>query len=194
MDDTSQKLRESIQAFGYFLSLVFITFMAFFLISFSVSATKIDPAKIDTPKPAVLIIPKIKLMTNIEEVGNENSRMATPINPNNVGWWKFGIKPGEIGSAVIDGHVDTPNSPVGVFYNLTKLNNKDLVLIKTQDGTTYTFEVINESYFSDDSFPISLIFSKNDNKYLNLITCSGDFNKETKSFNERFVVFTKEIN
>src|SRR5438105_1055108 len=68
--------------------------------------TQITPPKL-SPTPAVgtpvsLSIPKIHVLANIEQVGlDKQNRMDVPKQTYNAGWYKFGFKPGETGSAVL---------------------------------------------------------------------------------------------
>src|SRR5258708_18541677 len=88
-----------------------------------------------TPAPLVgvpieLQIPKIQVNAYVEEVGlDAQKRMDIPTKVIDVAWYKLGYKPGEKGSAVIDGHYDTVTGAGAVFYNLGKLTSGDNVVV-----------------------------------------------------------------
>lgn len=144
--------------------------------------------------PAKITIPKLDVEANIELVGeDENGRMGTPQDYKNAGWWQYGAKPGEVGSAVIAGHVDTPDGQLGIFYKLDQLEPGDRIIVHDQDGVVHTFEVVFVQIYEDDEFPVDVVFERSDTKRLNLITCSGNFILDEQNYEDRLVVFAEAI-
>ena len=138
--------------------------------------------------PIQLQIPSINVDAVIENVGvNANGVMAVPSNNLNVGWFGPGTHPGETGSAVIAGHLDSPNGLAAVFSHLDKLKPGDKIYVKNATGTLLTFTVRASSTY-DPGFAEE-VFSRNDGRYLNLITCDGVWDAAQKSYNKRLVVF-----
>ena len=138
--------------------------------------------------PVRLIIPSINVDTTIEPVGlTPSGAMDTPNNATNVGWFNLGSRPGEIGSAVIDGHFDSENSANGVFLNLSELRKGDSIQVEDSAGTTKTF-VVRESHEYDPGY-LEDVFTRSDGSHLNLITCDGVWDKDKKSFDKRLIVF-----
>jgi LPXTG-site transpeptidase (sortase) family protein len=139
--------------------------------------------------PVRLVIPKIKVNAPVQHIGiTQQNSMETPNNATDVGWLKIGTKPGEKGSTVIDGHFDNEMGGKGVFNDLHQLTKGDRVLIKTDKGETFTY-IVNSLKVYDEGTKAPEIFSKNDGKYLSLITCDGIWNETTKSYTQRLVVF-----
>ena len=71
--------------------------------------------------PAHLIIPSIGVDAPIENVNiQSNGDLGTPMQNQweGVGWYSNGPRPGEAGSAVIDGHLDRPGGYPAVFWYL----------------------------------------------------------------------------
>ncbi|MHB8904416.1 MAG: class F sortase, partial [Patescibacteria group bacterium] len=139
-----------------------------------------------------LKIPKINVDAPIESVGiMANGEMGVPRGSNNVAWFNLGPYPGEIGSAVIDGHYGIwGNGRPAVFNDLTKLKIGDEIYIKDGHGSTSVF-IIRELKSLDDNEDATGIFTSSDGKaHLNLITCSGKFNKVLKSYPKRLIVFS----
>lgn len=96
-----------------------------------------------------LIIPKLGIDTAIEYVGVlPNGNMDVPSNPNNVGWYKYGARPGEVGNAVIAGHRDWYNIGKVVFYNLDSLSPGDLIYVQSSLDKRQTFVVTGVSSVS----------------------------------------------
>ena len=94
--------------------------------------------------PVRLIIPAIAINASVEDVGAQaNADLATPSqNPwLDVGWYNLGPRPGERGSAVIDGHLDRPGGFPAVFWYLRDLHVGDKVLVKNTSGEKIRFQV-----------------------------------------------------
>lgn len=144
-------------------------------------------SEISRQLPVRLRIPSINVDASIESVGLTAERvMEVPKNSLNVGWYKLGALPGGVGSAVIDGHVDTENGKAGVFANLYKLKPGDKITVENADGKIITFIVKKSQTF--DPGLADAVFS-NDGIHLNLITCDGIWDGTKKSYSKRLVVF-----
>jgi len=71
------------------------------------------------------------------------------------------------------------------------LKKGDPVLITNTDGQYLVFQVVSmESYLTKEA-PLEQIFGDTDEARLNLITCTGKYNRETKEYEERLVVYTR---
>ena len=89
-----------------------------------------------------LVIPKIGLDAVVEYVGLTSSRdMASPSGPDTVGWYKFGARPGNRGSAVIDGHSGYADGRRAAFDDLAELKAGDKLYVKDARGKRITFIV-----------------------------------------------------
>ena len=126
----------------------------------------------DPGLPVRLFIPAININARIQEVGIAlKGEMEVPSNAVDVGWFKIGSRPGEVGSAVIVGHIDGERGEVGVFANLYKLKEGDRLYIEDDKGVSATFVVVKKQIF--DPGYADEVFSRNDGAHLNLITCDG---------------------
>lgn len=152
-----------------------------------ISQDQIINKSISPGLPIFLTIPTINIQANIQDLGiNSNGEMDIPNNIIDVGWFKFGSRPGEKGSAVIAGHFDGENGK-GVFANLNKLKEGDKLYIKDNNGTSFVF-VVRESHIYDPGY-VEEVFNLNDSSHLNLITCDGVWDENKKSYSKRLVVF-----
>jgi LPXTG-site transpeptidase (sortase) family protein len=142
-------------------------------------------------KPVRLKIPTINVDATIEYVGvAPDGTMDVPKDPAPVAWFELGPIPGEIGSAVIDGHSGWKDGVKAVFNNLDKLNIGDKIYIEDEFGTTTTF-VVQKVKTYDPKADASSVFSSSDGKaHLNLITCVGFWDAVNKDSSNRLVVFT----
>lgn len=146
----------------------------------------------DFDEVAVLEIPKLGVTAGVEHVGEDSEgRMDVPEDDDDVAWWKYGAKPGQTGSAVLAGHFDTRSGGAAVFYRLGKLKPGDEVTVADEDGDRLEFEVSEVKSYPDADFPIDLVFAQNDDQRLNLITCSGTFDRTVRNYTDRLVVFTR---
>jgi sortase (surface protein transpeptidase) len=149
---------------------------------------------LDMSSGGYLIIPSIGVKAPIEEVGvDKDGHMAVPTKNgwNSVGWYQKGTRPGGIGSAVMDGHLDRPGGSPAVFWKLDSLHNGDLVSVKDKSGHTLHFKVIKSAYYAPDNAPLSQIYGKDDGAFLNLITCGGDWIVDQHQYSKRLVVYTQ---
>lgn len=141
--------------------------------------------------PIAIEIPALNISTEIEKVGRlENGQMGVPKGMDTVGWFSDGAKPGSPGNAVMAGHVDSKSGPA-VFYKLEELKNGDEVIVKDQDGKALTFEVTGKEKYNRKTAPVEKIFDYAYGSKLNLITCTGTFNVEEGTHEERLVVYTE---
>src|SRR4051794_4191881 len=69
--------------------------------------TAAEPASLRSGSPVRLRIPALSLRTSIEPVGLRAGALDVPTNVWNVGWFQLGPRPGDVGNAVIDGHLDS---------------------------------------------------------------------------------------
>lgn len=153
----------------------------------------LTPATKILAPPQLIEIPKLNINAYVESVGiDDEGRMDIPKNYLHAAWYKLGPKPGEKGSAVIDGHVDTPQGTPSVFANIQKLVRGDTIIITASDRTMYKYYVENVTGYPLSTIPLNKIFDKKINeKRLNLITCSGIWDPISKNYSRRIVVYSK---
>jgi LPXTG-site transpeptidase (sortase) family protein len=145
--------------------------------------------------PIRLIIPNINVDAAVDYVGlTSDGAMDVPTGPTTTAWLDLGPRPGDSGSAVIDGHEGWKDGTQAVFDNLYKLQNGDKIYVEDKAGVTTTF-VVRETQTYGENQDFSNVFRSSDGKaHLNLITCAGAWNKTQKSYSNRLVIFTdKEI-
>lgn len=141
--------------------------------------------------PITLLIPKIGVNAPIESVGlDPDGAMGAPSNPFWTGWFDEGVLPGEPGNAVIDGHLDWATVGAAVFWNLRQLKSGDKVEVEMPAKRILTFAVAHSASYPYDNAPLNEIFGSATTPNLNLITCNGVFDRTTRNYNQRLVVFT----
>jgi LPXTG-site transpeptidase (sortase) family protein len=145
-------------------------------------------------QPMRLIIPSIAVDANIQSVGlfwNGDGSMGIPTNFTDVAWYNGGPLPGEPGSAVIDGHLDGKNVAQAVFYKLGDLKVGDLVEVIDNKGKTLQFKVVGSKEYAYNATTTDIFAGDVSKARLNLITCAGDWDKATKLYSQRVVIFTE---
>jgi len=144
--------------------------------------------------PVTINIPSIHVHAHSEAVGlDQNNLMDVPVNTNDVAWYKLGPEPGEIGNAVIDGHVDTQTGAPAVFANLGEIKVGDTMTIIEQQQVTHTFMVTSVESLPAATFPTTRVFGTATEAHLNLITCDGIWDKKASNYSKRLVVFSKLV-
>lgn len=142
--------------------------------------------------PQTLIIPKIDVAAQVESVGEDSKgNMDVPKKAEDVGWYSFGYKTGEKGSVVLAGHLDDVYGRPAVFWNLSKLERGDEILVTDEAGKEFKYIVTGKEIYPYDQFPLREVFMSNDKPRLNLITCQGKFDKSSKKYSHRIVVYSE---
>lgn len=154
--------------------------------------TEVESATVSFGLPKRLKIPKINVNAVVDPMGLEpNGDMQAPSGPKTTGWYKFGSNPGNVGSAAIAGHQGRwKTGEDSVFDDLNKLGMGDEVYVEDEHGQVATFTVREtRTYGQNESAPD--VFVSHDGKaHLNLITCSGDWDRAQRTYLNRLVVFT----
>jgi sortase (surface protein transpeptidase) len=147
------------------------------------------PRPIQEPRPVRIEIPAIGVSAPVISLGlNPDRSMQVPTSVSQTGWFHPGPEPGEIGSAVIVGHVDSTNGP-GVFFHLPALRPGDRIRVVLADDRKLTFVVTSAREASKRSFPAALVFAHTKRPTLRLITCGGSFDASTGHYVSDHIVF-----
>ncbi|MBI4160789.1 MAG: class F sortase [Candidatus Yanofskybacteria bacterium] len=142
--------------------------------------------------PIRLRIPTLEINAKVQKVGiNTKGNMAAPSNFKDVGWYKYGALPGDMGSSVMAGHVDNGLAFAGVFKRLGELKKGDDVYVDTDDGKRIRFRVIGSQVYDYDA-NVPEVFAERDGRYLKLITCTGTWIQSNRTHNKRLVVIAEK--
>lgn len=160
----------------------------------SVLSAVISPSPIQKESgiPKSIQIPAINVAADIEQVGLDSKKnMDVPKEAQNAGWYKYGTRPGNRGNAVLAGHLDKADGTPAVFYDLKKLEVGDSIIIENDKNQRYTYVVTKTENYPYNRFPLEGVFGSTDKYQLNLITCDGVFDKNSKNYSERTVVYAE---
>ncbi len=143
--------------------------------------------------PTTLWIPAIGLAVSLGTLGlNADGSVQTPTTITQPGWFRLGPSPGQVGSAVILGHVDNYSGP-GVFFQLRTLAAGDQVYVALADGDIARFAVNSVAMYTKTQFPAQRVYASHGSSALQLVTCGGVFDHQTGSYLSNIVVYTSLV-
>lgn len=139
--------------------------------------------------PVRIRIPAIGVDSGLMALGLQaDGSLEVPPEGFPAGWYTGAPTPGELGPAIIAGHVDWEGSP-GVFFALRELTTGDEVTVAREDGGTALFRVTSVEQFPKGAFPTDAVYADIDHSGLRLITCGGSFDRQARSYSDNIVVF-----
>ncbi|CCH89587.1 Peptidase C60 sortase A and B (fragment) [Modestobacter italicus] len=151
------------------------------------------PVTLPRSAPVRVTIPELGVRSAVMALGiGEDGAMEVPPGAYPAGWFDRGPTPGELGPAVLAGHVDW-DGETGVFGGLHRLHRGDRVLVDRADGSTATFAVDRVAQYAKDEFPAGSVYGDIDEAGLRLITCGGDFDTDADSYQDNVVVYASLV-
>jgi hypothetical protein len=151
----------------------------------------IGPARV--ARPVYLSIPVIGVRTRLIKLGlTAQGTLQVPASTSVAGWYTGGPRPGQVGSAVIAGHIDSYLGP-GVFFRLRLLRPGDRVYVRQAGGALAVFRVYAERSYPKDHFPTQRVYGPAPDPELRLITCGGTFDPAIGSYLNNVVVYAAQI-
>ncbi len=134
--------------------------------------------------------------------------MPNPDSPDDIVYYDFsnwpgkGGAPGQGGNSIFAGHVDSgtkacdngtkPPPCEAVLWDLNQLHVGDEIDIQVS-GQTYKYKVTSNQPVNADSGPWDQIVSATAQESITIITCGGDFNRDTHEYNNRQVLTATKI-
>ena len=142
-----------------------------------------------TSAPTFLRIPRIHVASSLDRLGRLRDGTVQPPSRWQVpGWYQLGPRPGEPGSAVILGHVDSTSGPA-VFFRLRELRHRDQILVSRADGSSVRFVVQRTGEYPKKWFPTDQVYYPTLTPELRLVTCGGQFDFSTGHYRSNIIVF-----
>jgi sortase (surface protein transpeptidase) len=149
----------------------------------------------ETPVPVRLEIPAIGVDTELQRLGREqDGTIEVPTGPREweeAGWYEGGTRPGDPGSAVILGHVDSRRDGPAVFYRLRELRRGDQIKVVRADGSTVRFSVDRTEQYPKSRFPTDDVYYPTLSTELRLVTCGGAFDTSIGHYKSNVIVFAR---
>ncbi len=145
------------------------------------------------PPPVSLTIPAIGVHTRLIRLGiTAQGTLQVPTTTSVAGWYTGSPRPGEVGSSVIAGHIDSYLGP-GIFYRLSDMRPGQRIYVRRSNGSLAVFSVTAVQQYPKDRFPTRQVYGPAPDAELNLITCGGTFDYATRSYLSNTVVYSTEI-
>ncbi|MBV9847396.1 MAG: class F sortase [Kutzneria sp.] len=155
------------------------------------TATTSTAAGMPASEPVSVEVPRIGVSSTLIPLGLNADRtiQVPPVEtPMQAGWYDKGPTPGEVGPAVILGHVDGDKA-AGVFFRLHELVAGDQIQVVRKDGTTAKFAVRRVDRVPKDAFPTQAVYGDTTGPELRLITCGGVFDHAAHSYVDNIIVY-----
>ena len=149
--------------------------------------------------------PPSRVAVSIAAIGVQSELITLGLNPDGTlavpepgpdydkaAWFDGSPRPGDLGPAVIEGHVDSAANGPSVFYRLGELVVGDRVDVTRADGSVVAFEVYEVRVVPKDDFPTLDVYGNTDGPELRLITCGGPFDSAAGSYVDNVVVLARQ--
>jgi hypothetical protein len=174
------------------------------------AATQVPGAVAPTPAPKVvgpvmsrsepiaISIPAINLKSSgMLHLGQtaQGSLQVPPPGPdyNKVAWYRSSPTPGELGPAILVGHIDSAAEGISVFFYIGDLHKGNLIHVTRADKSVAVFKVDDVKRFHKVDFPTKLVYSNTDHAALRIITCGGAFDRDTGSYVDNTIVLASLV-
>ena len=143
-------------------------------------------------RPVRLDAPTVGIHTTLMSLGlNRDGTVEVPPLTRHApaGWYRYLASPGELGPAVLLGHVDSARDGPAVFFRLGALRPGDPVSVRRADGSTVVFSVERVAAYPKTAFPTRAVYGAVDHPGLRLVTCGGSFDRARGSYRGTVVVY-----
>lgn len=159
--------------------------------SWQISAPIDGPDQTSSPvvSPVSIKIESIGVDSSVIPLGlNADGTVQVPVDTTKVGWYTGNVAPGANGASVLIGHLDSKTGPA-VFYKLARVKPGAVIAIRRANGTTARFSVQVVSRFRRSVFPTRSVYGPVDGSQLRLVTCGGEFDRESGHYLDNTVVY-----
>jgi LPXTG-site transpeptidase (sortase) family protein len=136
-------------------------------------------------------VPSIDAHSSLVPLGlNADKTVQVPpvTEPLQAGWYSNSPTPGQVGPAVVLGHIDG-NHQKGIFWRLHEVKKGDQVVIGRQDGSKATFTVTKVDQIAKKEFPTEAVYGNTTDPQIRLITCGGAFDAAAHSYLDNIIVY-----
>ncbi|MBV9380172.1 MAG: class F sortase [Streptosporangiaceae bacterium] len=158
-------------------------------------ATEPTAIPLAASQPLRIEIPVLNISAPVMRLGDDpgGSVQVPPLgNHNLTGWYDRSVMPGQAGTSVILGHVDTLTG-TSVFFYIKTLTRGDTIKVVRADGSTAVFSVDGVQRVTKATFPAGEIYGNTRYPGLRLITCGGPFDTAARQYLDNIVVYSHLI-
>ena len=148
-------------------------------------------AALSRSTPIQLAMPSIGLTAPLLGLGMDSKgqpELPPFSQPKTAGWLRDSATPGEAGTSVLVGHVDTRTGPA-VFWNLSAVKPGAPVELARLDGSTALFTVDRVQSYPKAVFPSAQVYAPAKDAQLRIITCGGSFDRKRAEYTGNVVLY-----
>lgn len=159
-----------------------------------VAVDQVDGLILPRSLPVRLRIPSLEMIVEISEMLNlqASGEIEIPATYDSVGWYINSPTPGELGPAVLLGHVDSQSGPA-VFFSLGQLSVGEEIFVDRADGSIARFVVTAFERPVQNAFPTTKVYGDIDHAGLRLITCSGIYVRGAQRYTHNLIVYARLV-
>jgi hypothetical protein len=154
-----------------------------------------DPSGVAPPlspsAPVLIEIPAVAVRAPVMALGRngDGTVQVPPLDNHNLaGWYDGSVMPGQDGSSVILGHVDSYAGP-SVFFAVKNLRAGDEINVVRADGSVAEFAVDGVQKVVKALFPANDVYGNVPYPSLRLVTCGGPFDAARGQYLDNIVVY-----
>ena len=153
----------------------------------SVAAERAEPA--DAEIPIRVLVGSVDLRMPVMPKGvSKDGQMALPRSPASIGWYRFGSSPGEAGSTVLAGHVDTARFGIGPLARLRDVDTGARVTVLLADGSRVRYRTVSVRSVGKQSRALASVFDRDGRSRLRIVTCGGEFDPAAGGYQDNVVL------
>lgn len=145
-----------------------------------------DPVEAAPATPITVELPSLHVVDDVVPVALDRAGAMELPPVTSVGWYRLAPEPGDVGRAVLAGHVDFGGTD-GAFKHLGDMHTGDAVIVTDAHGTVRTFRVydvrtkLKKADYLQVTVPI--VFGVTPQREVALVTCSGTVSEHQYSDN-----------
>lgn len=160
-----------------------------------VAPSAIDSYSVAADLPRVLSIDSLKIKARILPMSvNADGAMQAPVNIFDSGWYSASAKPGIPGATLIDAHASGATRQ-GLFAYLDTLKIGETLSLERGDGQKFNYAVTHVETVPLKEVDMAKVLKPYGaaEEGLNLITCTGTWIPDQKTYDHRVIVYTKRV-
>ena len=160
-----------------------------------VTDSAVDSYAVAPDLPRVLTIDKIGVEARVLPMSvNSDGSVQAPVNIFDSGWYGASAKPGQAGAGFIDAHASGATRQ-GLFAYLDTLVVGDTVSVERGDGQLFNYRVAHVETVNLDKVDMKKALRTHGGatEGLNLMTCTGEWLPEEKTYDQRAIVYTVRV-
>lgn len=139
--------------------------------------------------PVKIRIPRVHIRSRIVPIHLDMNGALGISDCYDVGWLRSGPRPGEVGTALLIGHVDTEDGKPAIFFRLRELQLGDKILIRDATRAKRTFIITHIGTCAwNDPKHLQLLLRQTPVASVCLATCHGTWNEDIQEYSDRLIV------